>query len=96
MHTGWKLRQLFLSILCENHPSDPRQLWELFKKDLCDDLLRHLQRQGLSSLSEDHSFDYSLYLMEGRLRKEDKTMDCIGLPKPVNDWDVLLSSSTSS
>ena len=38
MQTGWQLRQLFVAILVNGHPSDPAELWNLFKGYLCDDL----------------------------------------------------------
>ncbi len=38
MHTGRKLRFLFIVIIRDCQPSRPSHLWDLFKPSLCDDL----------------------------------------------------------
>ncbi|KAF8263909.1 hypothetical protein EI94DRAFT_1472098, partial [Lactarius quietus] len=64
MNTGWKLRQLVLTILCQNNPSQLTTSWQMFKKHLCDNLKKTLERHGISNVSEDMIEDYGLYLME--------------------------------
>lgn len=40
MQLGYQLRHLFATILLFGEPVNPRTLWEHFKNDLCDDLIR--------------------------------------------------------
>lgn len=97
MQTGWKLRQLFVTIVQNNQPSQPSELWEQFKRHLCDDLplllRRRLPRHHSLSLSDDIIFDYGLHLIETRLRRDDRSMASVGLPQPRMRWDDVLSAS---
>ena len=94
MHTGWKLQQIFVTIVRENQPAQPAELWEKFKTHLCDDLPHRLRHQSpqLADLTEDLIFDYGLFLIQVRLEKDDRTMRSVGLPRPRMPWDSLLSS----
>jgi PIF1-like helicase len=91
MQTGRKLRQLFVTIVRDCQPSKPTELWELFKVDLCDDLLRFLNRQRVRIPTNVTIFDYGLHLIQARLRRDDKSMGSVGLPDPCFPWDNLLS-----
>ena len=66
MHTGWKLQQIFVTIVRENQPAQPAELWDKFKTHLCDDLPHHLCRQSpqLANLTEDLIFNYGLFLIQ--------------------------------
>lgn len=95
MQTGWQLRQLFVAIVANNQPSQPAQLWHLFKDALCDDLPRSLTHRNVGAITQDTVFDYGLHLLERQLQKDDKTMEAVGLPKPERDWSTLLSAPNS-
>lgn len=93
MQTGSQLRQLFITIVAENHPSRPAQLWHLFKVSLCDDLRRTLMLRNVVITSDEQIFDYGLHLLQMRLARDDKSMETVGLPKPHEDWASLLSTN---
>jgi hypothetical protein len=67
-------------------------LWDEFKRDLCDDLRRFLYRQEMGNLSDEAIFDYGLHLIKTRLRMDDKTMENVGLSRPLFHWNSTLSS----
>ena len=46
MATGWQLRNLFVTILCENAPSDPLALWIQFFVKICDGLHHALHQHS--------------------------------------------------
>src|ERR1700761_7357518 len=45
MQTGFQLQHLFVTILHECTPARPRELWDKFWHDICDDLKHQLQRR---------------------------------------------------
>jgi hypothetical protein len=47
MATGHQLRVLFITILYECSPSNPRHLWDTHKHRLCDDLRYRLQHRHI-------------------------------------------------
>ena len=91
MHTGPQLHQLFVAIVANNWLLQPAQLWELFKVHLCDDLQHFLSHHNHVPLTDDSVLDYSHHLIQIHLQQDDKTMDAVGLPKPVHNWNVLLA-----
>jgi hypothetical protein len=64
MHTGQQLRRLFVTLLLFGKPSQPDQLWILFREQICDDLTRRLQRLVLTHPATDEIYDYGLFLMD--------------------------------
>ncbi|KZV84196.1 hypothetical protein EXIGLDRAFT_624670, partial [Exidia glandulosa HHB12029] len=81
---------LFISILVNNAPSRPRELWDEFKFDLTDDLklsLRHkFPRRAQPWPSDDEVYDYGLYLIGEALHHHGKLLAHFELPQPVGDW----------
>ena len=95
MQTGCKLHLLFIVIVHDCQSAQPAHLWELFKQHLCDDLPRFLTRQHFSPLTEEAIFDYGLFLIHSRLQSDDKTMEVVGLPNPIQNWHTLLGTHSS-
>ena len=96
MQTGSMLRQMFVTIVRKNQPSQPALLWDSFKSFLCDDLPWFLHQRIHGPLSDEITFDYGLHLIESRLRRDDRSMDSVGLPKPVRPWAELLAGMDRS
>ena len=92
MQTGSMLRQMFVTIIRENQPSQPALLWDSFKSFLCDNLPQFLH-QHLHGPPDEITFDYGLHLIESRLRRDDRSMDLVGLPKLVHPWAELLAGT---
>jgi hypothetical protein len=65
IQSGSQLRWLFTTILAFCSPSDPRNLWNLFKHLICDDLKHRLQtRYHMQSPEDDQVNDFGLYLID--------------------------------
>ena len=65
MQIGQQLHHLFVTILHDCAPADPRRLWNTFWSYICDDLEYHLQRQRIvANPSEEQVQDYGLYLID--------------------------------
>ena len=91
--TGFILRGLFVVILRDCLPAEPRSLWHEYKEYICDDLPRVLRRMGVSNPSDDDVCDYGLYLIERiLLLGSNRTMKDVGMCSPNRDWDSLLSN----
>jgi Helitron helicase-like domain at N-terminus len=82
MATGYQLRHLFVTILCDCIPTDPRRLWEEFADHICDDLARQLARLHIrENPTPEEVRDYGLYLIEWLLSPSGKTLkDFQGMP----------------
>ena len=92
--TGFILRGLFVVILRDCLPAEPRSLWHEYKEYICDDLPCVLRRMGVSNPSDDDVCDYGLYLIERiLLLGSNRTMKDVGMCSPNRDWDSLLSNS---
>ena len=91
--TGFILRGLFVVILRDCLPAEPRSLWNEYKEYICDDLPRVLRRMGLTNASDDDVYNYGLYLVERiLLLGSNRTMKDVGMCSPIRDWDGLLSN----
>ena len=92
--TGFILRALFVVILRDCLPAEPRTLWDEYKEYICDDLPRVLRRLGIQDSSVDVVYDYGLYLIERiLLLGSNRTMKDVGMSSPIRDWNTLLSNS---
>jgi hypothetical protein len=80
MQMGQQLRHLFVTILRECTPANPRELWDRFWEDICDDLRGCLQRQGFTEPTDAQHQDYGLFLI-------DKLLSHHG--KRLQDWETM-------
>ena len=94
MQTGSQLRHLFVTILCDCSPADPRALWETFWPYICDDLKHHLKHQQiLENASEAEIQDYGLYLIDQLLsQKGRKLEEWTTMPQSVENWGAILGN----
>ena len=91
---GHSFRSLFLSVVRENRPTQPLQLWHRYKTILCDDLQRILARHGLINPPIEMIFDYGLFLLQSELSIDTtRTLEELGLCNPERDWTNLLGNS---
>ena len=94
MAVGRQMRNLFVTILKDCNPADPRALWDAFWQDICDDLKRHPvfhNREGDPSEEEIH--DYGLYLIDQLLIKCGKRLhDWNCMPQVTGDWGTMLQN----
>ena len=94
MATGWQLHNLFVTILHENAPSDPLALWIQFCVKICDDLHHALHNNNIRhDPTEEHVFDYGLYLIDRLLHTTNKSLaDWPTMPQPQENWDALIGN----
>lgn len=87
MQTGFRLRQLFATLLLFCNPSNPHALWLEFRHNICDDLGPQLLALGRDSgVDSEVRYDYGLYLLEDLLRKAGHTLSDFHMPTPSGDW----------
>ncbi|KDR70859.1 hypothetical protein GALMADRAFT_38638, partial [Galerina marginata CBS 339.88] len=60
MHTGTRLRRLFVTMLLFCEVSQPDLLWDEFREPICDDLEHRLRVMGVENLAEESVYDYGL------------------------------------
>jgi hypothetical protein len=94
MAVGRQMHQLFVTILKDCAPANPRALWDTFRQDICDDLKHHpvFHDRDAEPLEEEIQ-DYGLYLIDQLLIKAEKCLqdwDC--LPQVTGDWGTLLQN----
>ena len=58
---GDQLRQIFVTLLVHSMPSDPLALWEKFKSQLAEDLMRRFAKANGKEIGEDHEIPNSIY-----------------------------------
>jgi DNA replication protein DnaC len=92
MATGYQLHHLFVTILCDCTPTDPRRLWEEFADHICDNLARQLARLRIrENPTPEEVRDYGLYLIEQLLSPSGKTLkDFQGMPQVTGNWEANL------
>jgi hypothetical protein len=73
------MRNLFAIILIHCNPASPGELWNRFKENLCDDLRHRLTHVPftIADPTEEEVYDYGLYLIDGMLRKNGRSLDAI-------------------
>ena len=95
MQVGGQLRHLFVSILKDCSPADPRGLWDRHWQNICDDLKNRLWHPSAHRIldvepSEAQIQDYGLYLIDQLLSQYGKRLQDWGsMPQVVGDWAVL-------
>ena len=92
MATGYQLCHLFVTILCDCTPTDPRRLWEEFADHICDDLACQLARLHIrENPTPEEIRDYGLYLIEQLLSPSGKSLkDFQGMPEVTGNWEANL------
>ena len=97
MQTGSALRTLFAIILTSCFPSEPDELWNRFKHQICDDL-RHVLETVLHfqnrNFTDEDVYDYGLYLLNKILIKSGKFLKNFP-PMPVHQqhWEDQISDN---
>ena len=88
MAMGQQLRHLFVEILRDCSPANPRELWDRFWPTICDDLKRKLElNHNMRNPSDAQVQDYGLYLIEKLLSHSGKCLkDWDSLPQVVGNW----------
>jgi hypothetical protein len=90
MHTGSRLRHLFVTLLMFGEPSQPDALWNDFKHHICDDLEFRLRAMGIETPSEEQIYDYGLFLINRILQDNGHTLaNWPSMPKPTGNWQIL-------
>jgi len=94
MAVGCQMCQLFVTILKDCMPADPRALWDSFWQDICDDLKQHpVFYNRDEEPSEEEIQDYGLYLIDQLLMQSGKRLqDWDSLPQVTGDWGTLLQN----
>jgi hypothetical protein len=95
MATGRQLRHLFVTILIDCSPANPRALWNAFWQDICDDLKHQLQNHVFQNRdmepTEEQIQDYGLYLIDQLLGKSGRRLqDWDSMPQVVGNWRDIL------
>jgi len=94
MAVGRQMCHLFVTIIKDCNPADPRALWDTFWQDICDDLKHHVifHNREVEPLEEEIQ-DYGLYLIDQILIQAGKSLkDWDSLPQVVGDWGTLIQN----
>jgi hypothetical protein len=91
MQSGKQLRNLFIMILHECHPSRPEELWQTFSGYLCEDLRHFLQhRRTMPDATAADAIDYGLYLIWTTWKSSGGEPHKTDLPRPDFDkWRAM-------
>jgi len=94
MAVGRQMRHLFVTILKDCTPTNPRALWDFFWQDICDDLKRHpVFHDRDAEPAEEEIQDYGLYLISQLLIQAGKRLqDWNTMPQVTGDWGTLLQN----
>ncbi len=94
MQTGVQLRHLFVTIIRDCTPADPRALWDTFWPHICDDLSYQLQHHAqIPEPSQEQIQDYGLYLIDKLLSHTGKRLkDWDTMPQFDENWGALLGN----
>ena len=91
MAVGLQMRHLFVTILKDCAPADPRTLWDTYWMHICDDLRHRLQHTlHIAEPSEAQIQDYGLYLIDKLLGQSGKRLqdwDC--MPQVIGNWRTI-------
>jgi len=95
MAIGCQMRHLFVTILIDCSPSNPRALWDTFWQDICDDLKHQLQTRVFQNRNveptEDEIQDFGLYLIDQLLRQSGRRLqDWDSMPQVAGNWRDIL------
>src|SRR6201984_1368630 len=94
MAVGHQMRNLFVTILKDCAPSDPRSLWDTFWPDICDDLKRHpIFHDRVQEPGGDEIHDYGLYLIDQLLIKAGKSLQhWDSMPQVIENWHIMVQN----
>jgi hypothetical protein len=82
------LRQLFTMIIRHCEPLVPKNLWDEFKTQLCDNIHHHLHSLNIHNPSDANMYNYSLFLLNKHLCNLSGSLtDFINMPHIHNNWD---------
>lgn len=91
MHTGSRLRFLFVTLLRFCDVSKPDGLWMEFQVHICDDLEHQLRRKNVQNVTMDLVYDYGLYLLEQILMKNGQSLsNWPSMPRSRHPWERLI------
>ena len=95
MAIGRQMRHLFVTILIDCSPANPRALWDAFWQDIYDDLKHQLQNHVFQNRdmepTEKEIQDYGLYLIDQLLSKSGKRLqDWDSMPQVMRNWRDIL------
>ena len=89
MQTGRQLRHLFVTILKDCAPANPRALWNNHWIQICDDLEHHHADVLGEHPSQEDIQDYGLYLIDQLLAHSGKRLqDWDSMPQITGDWEA--------
>jgi hypothetical protein len=86
VQTGAQLRQLFVTILLNNAPMDPRAVYEDHITNVSDDYRERLWRLIGRDPTTDEIHDYALQDIEARLYRANHSLADFSLPKTRFDF----------
>ena len=91
MQMGSQMRRLFATILAFCFPSDPRNLWNLFKDRICDDLRNQLRtRHHIQDPTDDQVHDFGLFLLDKILNQAGKSLAQFrDMPQFTGPWQQI-------
>ena len=94
MQVGSQLRRLFVTILRDCTPADPRGLWDTFWSDICDDLKYCLQHHaGITEPTDAQVQDYGLFLIDKLLSQTGKRLqDWACMPHIEGNWEEVFGN----
>jgi hypothetical protein len=94
MQIGRQLCHLFVTILCDCTPANPRELWDTFWPDICDDLRYQLRcHANIADPSDAQVQDYGLYLIDKLLSHSGKRLeDWDSMPQFVENWGAVFGN----
>jgi PIF1-like helicase len=100
MQTGYQLYHLFVTILKDCVPADPRALWNTFWPHIYDDLKYYLREHVFRNRDikplKAQIQDYGLYLIDYLLEQSGKRLsDWPSMPQVVNNWDAHIADQNS-
>ncbi|XP_017484852.1 PREDICTED: uncharacterized protein LOC108373467, partial [Rhagoletis zephyria] len=85
-----QIRTLFAIILTTCAPSNPRQLWEMHRESLSEDILRQARASDPSQEYSDDIFNEALILMEDLCMSiNNKALCQLGMPAPTRDRNAV-------
>src|SRR5260370_42246402 len=93
-HVGCQMHHLFVTILKDCTPANPRALWDTFWQDICDDLKCHpIFRNRDPKPTEEEIHDYGLYLIDQLLSQSGKRLqDWDSMQQVIGDWGAALQN----
>ena len=90
MHTGTRLRHLFVTLLLFGEPSQPDALWIEFRHHICDDLEHCIRAMGIDNPTPEAVYDYGLFLLDQILQDSGRSLaEWPSMPRSCENWNAL-------